>query len=941
LAIATAHAAPTVFHTTDPVRPNDTVMALGDSLPAAPTIDLARLSDAAPGDPQPAAWPGRGARAEVVQASPGCLKFVVPPTLAPGVYAWRLDGQLAGLLNRPTLWWLEGDRGPRATPGGWLRACGLNLTGGAASRVLLVGAQTRRLAADGGPYSLSAELPRDLAPGAYRVFAHNGWGGPGAWSEAAALTVEPAQPWPTTVHDVRDFGADGTGERDDGPAIQDALDKAGADGGGIVTLPRGRYRLTSDLVIPKKVLMRGAGRELTCLFWPDLPKPPDALLHGAGSFALEDFTVYCGWCKHVIACDITDAPLGDVRLERLRVRADAYRGHLETKDVNQRLVDSMKWSSGGGDTVRLGGPGIKVLDCDLYGTGRCLYLHRVRGGLITGNHFYNGRWGWYCISGSDGLVMAHNQITGADLQSTGGGLNCLDGSTSSQNVLYADNELTFMHGWDREAMTTDAGGGAYFGRAAGADGADTTLAEDPKPGGRDWRGAGLFILDGKGRGQWRRVVAIKGRTVTCDRPWDVAPDGTSWLTVTMFQGHYLFIGNRFSDAGVALQLYGMCCEAVCDGNVSTRTAGFHDFGMNYDGIQPSWYIQWLNNEIAEGNSYRSGHDNYLLAGEAHLGIFALPPRTDFPACLTLGCVARGNRLKSNAHLALGGSDPDNPALTVPVVQEVVAEHNTITDSAIGVDVRRAQSGVLLRDNRTERVVQPVRDELAEQKAAEARRDKMLADPGPLAQWSGPPRNGTVADATGHGFEAAITGDVTAGEVHGGGPGLKFSGESWLTLNEPSMFNLQSLTLALWIKPDSVTGRHGLIAKRFVGTAAPFVLSLWDGGIEFEANDAKGAWSFNFRSPALLKAGEWAHVAAVAEAGKGVTIYVNGQSVATKDNAELKCGNSEPVILGREAWSGVNMKHDPCFFDGQMAGIKIWGRALPAAEIAKEAGHAQP
>jgi len=72
---------------------------------------------------------------------------------------------------------------------------------------------------------------------------------------------------------------------------------------------------------------------------------------------------------------------------------------------------------------------------------------------------------------------------------------------------------------------------------------------------------------------------------------------------------------------------------------------------------------------------------------------------------------------------------------------------------------------------------------------------------------------------------------------------------------------QSVTLSLWIKPDTSRGRHGLIGKRWAGTAAPFVLSLWDGRLEFEATDEKGRWSFNFRSPAVVKAAAWTHVAA--------------------------------------------------------------------------------
>ena len=51
---------------------------------------------------------------------------------------------------------------------------------------------------------------------------------------------------------------------------------------------------------------------------------------------------------------------------------------------------------------------------------RSLFLFKPRGAYVARNHFYNGRWGWYCLSGVDGLIFEDNQITGADLMSTGG-----------------------------------------------------------------------------------------------------------------------------------------------------------------------------------------------------------------------------------------------------------------------------------------------------------------------------------------------------------------------------------------------------------------------------------------------------------------------------------------------------------------------------------------
>ena len=55
----------------------------------------------------------------------------------------------------------------------------------------------------------------------------------------------------------------------------------GANGGGTVYFPRGRYCLQKTLEVPRGVLIKGEGQELTQLYWPDRAEPLPALIHGA------------------------------------------------------------------------------------------------------------------------------------------------------------------------------------------------------------------------------------------------------------------------------------------------------------------------------------------------------------------------------------------------------------------------------------------------------------------------------------------------------------------------------------------------------------------------------------------------------------------------------------------------------------------------------------
>lgn len=711
-----------IVHVSEPIGPDQTAVVIGDGFGETPSAFLDRLPDDPPGDPD-AVPPRVVARpttpVEVIQPSDTSLKFVVPAGQRPGVYELTVraaTGTTAHrLVNAPQIWWVQGDLGPAATPGGELRLFGRCLGGGQKAWVDLTGPRRVRLQATAGTWSARVVLPRDLPPGDYRVRCHAGWGGPWAWSAPVELAVRRPEPWPTTVYNVRDHGADGTGARDDTAAIQACLDAAGAAGGGVVFLPRGRYLLTAGLSLPVRTVLRGEGEALTCLFWPDADNPPPALLAGTHHFAIEQLTLYCTRHQHIITGEQGTAEAGHVRLDHVRVRADAYRGHLRPEEVDERFRASLKFSTGGGDTVRLGGENVQITDCDFYGSGRAIYLSRVRGGRVERNRFANGRWGWYCLSGSDGLIFADNQIVGADLMATGGGLNCLDGSSFSQNVYYARNSLSTMHGWDREAMTSDAGGGLYYGPIATVDGAVITLPVEPQPGRRDWTGAGVFVFAGKGWGQYRRVAAIQGATLTLDRPFDIAPDATSLIGVTMLQRHYLILANTFADAGIAVQFYGTSIDHVVAGNRCERAGGYQAIGKPYGGYdkppeqnpchQPSWYCQFLDNTIAEGAIYRSGANNAILSGESVIGIFGWPLKADWPWPYNVGAIVRGNRLENGARVSIGGSGH-----AAPSVRDVVVEHNAIASADEGVRLDRATTGVALRANTFERVRQPIAGE---------------------------------------------------------------------------------------------------------------------------------------------------------------------------------------------------------------------------------------
>ena len=488
-------------------------------------------------------WTGEITRLTPLQPRDVSLKFLLPADVELGVFAVRIRNgggvSKTFLLNVPDPWWCQGDMGTKATAGGKVRVLGKNLGQGEAGAqrertgtVLLKGPKTLTLPADGNSYSLVAALPPDLPAGRYELRVHSGWGGPQAWSKPLALELVPPDVWPALTVNVMELGATGRGVVDDTKAIAAALEKLQANGGGVLYFPRGRYLVSDTLKIPERTVLRGERRELCCIAWPDREAPLPDMLVGTHSFAIEELSLYCTNYGNFLSTDVKSPDAGNIRLHRLRVVANRFRGHMYSdaqKNPNgpgqaharRCSIASCRTARTAGSFCRSGAGTSKSQIATSLPPASCS-TSRGPEAHLANNVFRLGRFGGYWLAGCDGVVFEDNRVLGQDLSSWGGGINCLDGSSYSQHVYFARNTQEYCFGGDNE-MTTDAPGGAYFGKVAKAEGTTLVTAEDPNWSKRDWRGAVVAIVSGTGMGQYRRVAGMDGRTVEVDRPWDVRP----------------------------------------------------------------------------------------------------------------------------------------------------------------------------------------------------------------------------------------------------------------------------------------------------------------------------------------------------------------------------------------------------------------------------------
>ncbi|MGP9814525.1 glycosyl hydrolase family 28-related protein [Rhodopseudomonas sp. NSM] len=710
-----AAAAPAIFWFNDPVGPDQTVLVTGAGLAEVTDVTVARIPDRG----SAAAAPKSVA---ILQQSAQSLKFVVPPEFSPGLFEFELsapEGKVSGRANLPTVYWVQGDLGTAASPGGHLQIFGRNIVRRQDhARLDLIadagGAVISMRPGNGDLWQARFAIPAEARPGSYRLRLSNGDGGDLETVDVGAIEIRARKPAPEQSFDIRAFGGNGDGRADNTAAVARALAAAAQAGGGTVYFPRGRYFVRDTIVVPPDVTLRGEATQAVNLVWPDVADPPDALISGTTRFAVEDLTIYASNHRHIIVGGFVDGKPAkdatDITIRRVRIRASAYRGLIDPAATHRRMQEIERlFPSTGPHSLRLSGRRIAVLDNDILGSGSSLLLFEASDAVISGNLLANGRYGWYSITGSNRVIFRDNLVRASDLQGAGGGINTLFSTLNgSENVFIGHNRFEGLYGLDREAVTADGPGGLYFGAASSIDPQLLRLNYEaaPVPARPNWEGAAVMVVAGRGVGQTARVATLERspvpseRRLRLDRPLQVPLDQSSVVNVTLARENFLIVGNRFEDCGVAAQSYGTGLNHVIAGNVSTRTGGFFAIGLVYAHFQPGWQIQLLDNRIVEGNIYRAGTSRTVLSEESAIGVHAyrIGPGASEPP-LARAIIMRGNRLEQDAHLEIKSSPSPHPG-----VRDVVIEDNIVGPSRIGIHIDSGAASILQRNNAIERKI---------------------------------------------------------------------------------------------------------------------------------------------------------------------------------------------------------------------------------------------
>ncbi len=517
------------------------------------------------------------------------LQFVLPP--GGPVYAFRiLNTNLQGSINAPLVYWAMGvGNGPLEpavfTPGDSLRILGLNFP--SSGNVLLKSNSGQTISftyTTDMAEQISMAVPLSLPAGAYTLYVTGGPAYGDLASNGISLQVASA-PAAVVVRKVACPGFEA------GTLNRFLKTNAPKSGNLIVEIPAGNFVLTGPIVLQPHEYLEGAGA--TATFLTALGAPPPIWIQGTHDFGVSDLsfsapvqTALIGNFINMYDFSQDLASLGHVSLDHLSLTASG------TQLPNGQPAPVMV----GGPDIRISYVETNTVQVNAY-NAIGLYLIPTSGAWIAHNHNELGQTGvGMYIYSYQGVLVEYNEIEGMnDGAAAGISVPTARITGSARNMMMAHNDVRYILSQNREAITTDIGGGAFFGYATSVSGAEMTLSATP-----NWLGTNpncyrITITAGPGLGQYRNVVSASGSNLTVDHPWDVNPTPESLVSICLYQEHLQIVDNTFERAG-EVQFYGSIFNSQIIGNQMHDAMGINLYsGIYFCGMQP------LEDNVISGN----------------------------------------------------------------------------------------------------------------------------------------------------------------------------------------------------------------------------------------------------------------------------------------------------------------------------------------------------
>jgi hypothetical protein len=624
----------------------------------------------------------------------GHLTAQVPATLSLDLYQVFIEDQgqrsPSVYINQPQGMHFDS---PEVGPGGPLRLFGRNLqlSGSAA--------QVRFQARNGGnsgvatvqasqsdAYSLRLTAPASLVPGVvYDVYITNGRGGStgevlvdqpitaiAAGSDYFQLGVGWAAKLNFTdnVYNVKTdsrltLKAVGNGVANDKPAIQAAIDKAAAAGGGIVYLPEGTYKLLySDwggFYMKSRVIVQGAGKDKTFVkFGYDTPGYTAA----AQAVRFTNGTYQSGL-----------ADLAMINVDNTGKWKSNLAGQVVKELVLQRVrfdLNAGQWLLlQGSDKVAIMNSDISQATTSLNGYRGPLLMDECTNFVVAGNTFSYAFDGLNLNKAHEG-VFENNRVYRdgrARFPNSAQLINHVLILNFAENIAVLNNLLKVVNGPaqdgnDGEAIIAEGGGPDRIDEDAGtvSNATATTLQDNSKSWGSFRLKPVVAIVSGNGRGQWRTIISRSGNTLMLDRPWDVVPtSGAHYAIFNWGSRNWLLQGNTMEGNHRGITLYENAMTQVAIISNTLNNSGsieLSPFQIDNSGRGvPQEFLPMFNNQII-GNS--------VANTDGSNGVFIGVHTTQYIQPRTFGTSVIGLEVRRNT---LTAGTPNIPAVVDGTYQE--------------------------------------------------------------------------------------------------------------------------------------------------------------------------------------------------------------------------------------------------------------------------------
>lgn len=662
-------AKPFIFNCTESINPGETVGIQGS------TFGL---------DPQIWIMPVKGKETElkpqiqlsVLTHSEMFVAGTIPENIPVGLYAlWVMNGKQLSqpvFVNQARVMTSEFDQ---IMPGTGFRLFGRNLrlkgSNPIVSFVDPIGRSLEAHVVKGDSYTLEIVTPNQLVAGVkYNLNVTNGAGGKygeNLFDEALLVREVAADPFKLDVPWGADFNfssniynvktdtrlsqlAKGDGIANDRAAIQEAIDKAG-ENGGVVFLPAGTYKLVyssgSGITMKSRMVLKGEGKDKTII------------KYGYGQpFSTVRMKAAYGWT------------LGwpDSRTEGMGM---VWPGFITTSGLINLSVVNVNESGSFVHTIKNmpeGGTKLVFKDCGFdFNTGWGMAMVNVDKLLISGCHFNNestnvrginaptrtwpldvknsfqtairnNRFNYYAGRfGANGChhILYENNIflRNGDHQSKGetGGIN-FDYVTDM--VILRNSFLVtgqpIRTGNQGETILCQGGDPNQMNVGIVTTATATTIL-DRKQEWQDftdristsWQYAvhplnyAIAIVNGIGTGQWRTITSNNDTILTVDRPWDVIPSTGSKYVITQWSGYQVLVkDNILKDNHQGIMFYCGGADISIVGNKLQNSGGIY-LRADQRLIQKRYNLLWnmlvADNEAIDADGRRAAFVSMLLA----------------------------------------------------------------------------------------------------------------------------------------------------------------------------------------------------------------------------------------------------------------------------------------------------------------------------------------